>query len=177
MPNRPELATPLESYLGDLLLAEAGWDDIKVLFRGEPGFEVPSQFIPCAVIHISDIVQATGEEGYGEVTGMRYWRYDGYLSVDVRLSDIRAAAPNPQDRWVDVPSYSLSKAFIESALDAVMAWAGPDGEMNPQIVSDDENERSVELLTDTIRLGLGRRSDSITNRGSFDFHIYTRRQT
>jgi hypothetical protein len=161
-----------------LCLLSSGWDDIKALFRGEPGFEVPSKFLPFGVIHMAEVVQATGEEGYGESTAFRYWRYDGYISVDVRLSDIRETpAPTPEDRWVDVPSYNLSKALIESALDSVMSWAGPDGEMNPVVLSDDGNERSVELLTDTIRLGLGRRSDSITNRGSFEFHIYTRRQT
>lgn len=178
MPNRPELATPLETYLGNLCLANPAWDDIKALFRGEPGFEVPIRFLPCAVLHLSDVVQATGEEGYGESTAFRYWRYDGYISVDVKLSDIRGTeAPTPTDRWVDVPSYNESKALTEAALDSVMAWAGPDGEMTPAVESDDGNETSVELLTDTIRLGLGRRSDSITNRGSFEFHIYTRRRT
>ena len=177
MANRPELSTPLETYLGDLMLADASWDDVKLLYRGEPGFAVPDRWLPCSVIHLSDITEARGEDGYGESTAFRYWRYNGYVSVDVRLSDIKASQPQPDTRWVDVESYVLCKAYIEGALDAVMTWAGPDGELDPAVETTDGKETSVELLTDTIRLGLGRRSDSITNRGSFEFHIITRRQT
>jgi hypothetical protein len=175
--QRPSLSKPLEQKISTLILAGPAVAGIKALFQGEPGFAVPVKFHPFYTIHFSEINEARGQQGYGESTGMRYYRYDGYISCDVTLSDIRnMTIPSGPFPVIEVPSYNLVRGYIESALDAVLEWAGPDGRLDDDpVISADGKERSVELLTDTIRVGLARRSDSVTNRGSFEFVIYTRR--
>jgi hypothetical protein len=175
--QRPSLFSGLEVKVADLILNVPGSDGVKALFVGEPGFSVPMKFHPFYVVHVSQAAEARGDGGYNERTGVRYYRYDGYVSADVALSDIKNMSV-PADRVVHVPSYDATKALIESALDALIEWGGPYGELeaNP-VTSEDGKELTVELLTDTIRVGLARRDNSVTNRGSFEFHIYTRRLT
>lgn len=173
MALRPSLSSGIETKVIDLILPVS--PSVQAVFVGEPGFAVPVRFSPFYVVHVSQIVEARGDGGYNERTGMRYYRYDGYVSADVILSDIKAMTV-PIDKVIDVPSYEGTRDLIEDALDALLTWGGPNGdiEANP-VISDDGKEQTVELLTDTIRLGLARRDNSVTNRGSFEFHVFSRR--
>jgi hypothetical protein len=172
--NIPALSDALEEYISALVLAQAELSALKVMFHGEPGFGVPLRWFPFGVLHLHDINEATGEEGYGKSTGMRYYRYDGFLSVDVARSDVAQFDPGA-DRIYTLPSYADARTMTLVALRALMSWEDTI-KTTDHVTSDDGKEQTVEVLTDSIRLANARREAATTNRGSFSFHIYTRRR-
>lgn len=174
-PPQDTMQDRIEEFLRDLLIGSADFNGIKVFYRGEPGF-VPVKLFPFIVVFLSGEEEATGGEGYQESTGLRYYRYDGYISLEVLAKDTSGLMPDV-DRKADVPSYLEAKTLTQAAFNAILSWGGPSGKLedNP-VVSFDTKEQTVELRTDTITNGLARRGDNVSNRGSFQFHIYTRRQ-
>jgi hypothetical protein len=165
----------IEERLRNLLIASPFFDEIKVFYRGEPGF-VPVKLFPFVIIFLSQETEATNDEGYAESTGIRYYRYDGYISLEVLAKDTSGLMPDA-DRKADVPSYLLAKNFTQAAFRTILEWGGPEGHLEEDpVISFDGKERTTELRTDTITNGLSRRGDNVSNRGSFPFHLYTRRQ-
>lgn len=75
----------IEIKLRNLLAASSDFDGIKVFYRGEPGF-VPVKLYPFVIVFLSEETEASGE-GYNESTGLRYYRYDGYISLEVIHKD------------------------------------------------------------------------------------------
>lgn len=165
----------IEEKLRNLLIASSEMDPIKVFYRGEPGF-VPVKLFPFAIVFLSDENEAIGGEGYEQATGIRYYRYDGYISLEVLAKDTSNLMPDV-DRKANVTSYIEAKTLTQAAFNAILAWGGPSGELEADpVISYDTKEQTVELRTDTINNGLSRRGDNVSNRGSFQFHIFTRRQ-
>lgn len=173
-PPNDTMADRIETKLRDLLAATPEMSVIKVFYRGEPGF-VPVKLYPFTVVFLSEETQADSNEGYGDSTGMRYFRYDGYIDLEVLFRDTNQLMPDA-NRYADVGSYLEAKELTQTARNAVLSWGGPQGQLedNP-VVSFDGKERTVELRTDTVTNGLGRRGDNVSNRGTFNFHIYTER--
>jgi hypothetical protein len=165
----------IEEKLGDLLIGSADLDGLKAIFRGEPG-PVPTKLHPFAVVFL-ELESDANSDGYGAATGVRHYRYDGFISIDVTHKDAAGLMPGPT-RKVAVPSYLQSKSFIQAARAALMEWAGPFGTLeNDPVISHDGRERTVELITENIRNGLvSRDENNYTNRASFDFHVMTTRQ-
>jgi len=165
----------IEEKLRDLLLAREDLAGLKVVFRGEPG-PVPTKLHPFAVVFL-ELEADANSEGYGAATGVRHYRYDGFISVDVTHKDAAGLLPGPS-RKADVQSYLASKSLIQGCRQALMEWGGPFGALEDSpVISFDERERTVELITENIRNGLvSRDENNYTNRGSFDFHIMTTRQ-
>lgn len=165
----------LEDKLIELLLADVRLEPLAVIYRGEPG-AVPTKLHPFGAVFL-ELETDANQDGYGSSTGVRNYRYSGYVSIDVLMKDARGLLPGASRR-VDVPSYRESKRYIQVARQAIMAWGGPFGELeeNP-VVSSDTKERSVEMITSNLRNGLASRDDNnYTNRGSFEFSIMTTRQ-
>lgn len=165
----------IENKIRDLLLADARLRPLAAFYKGEPGV-VPTKLHPFCVIFL-ELEADANAEGYGASTGVRNYRYNGYVSIDVLMKDSRALLPGP-DRKVDVPSYGQSKRYIQAARQAIMSWGGPFGglEQSP-VVSVDEKERTVEMITGNLRNGLASREENnYTNRGSFEFTVMTTRQ-
>ena len=174
-PPTDTMADRLENKIRGVLAASADFSGIKVFYRGEPGF-VPVKLYPFAVIFLSEETQADATEGYGDSTGLRYFRYDGYVTLEVLFRDTNTLMPDPVTRYADVGSYLEAKELTQAAFNAVLSWGGPQGQLEDDpVVSQDGKERTVELRSDTITNGLGRRGDNVSNRGTFNFHIYTER--
>lgn len=174
-PPQDTMSDRIEKKIRDLLAASSDFDRIKVFYRGEPGF-VPVKLYPFIVTFLSEENQAIGQDGFGDSTGMRHFRYDGYVSLEVLFKDTTTLMPDPSSRYADVGSYLEAKELTQAAFNAVLSWGGPSGglEADP-VVSFDGKEKTVELRSDTITNGLGRRGDNVSNRGRFAFYVYTRR--
>lgn len=173
-PPSDSMADRVENKIRDLLIASPFFDEVRVFYRGEPGF-VPVKLYPFVVVFLSQEAEAVNDEGYVPATGLRYFRYDGYVSLEVLAKDTSGLMPDA-DRKADVPTYIMSKTLTQAAFRTVLEWGGTSGELdqNP-VVSYDTKEQTVELRMDTITNGLSRRGDNVSNRGSFPFHVYTRR--
>jgi hypothetical protein len=165
----------IEEKLRDLLLGRDDMSSLKVVFVGEPGV-VPTKLHPFAVVFL-EVESDANSDGYGASTGVRNYRYDGYISVDVVHKDAASLMPSA-DRRADVASYKESKRLIQAARQALMAWGGPFGTLEDSpVISHDGREQTVELITENLRNGLASRDENnYTNRGSFDFHIMTTRR-
>jgi hypothetical protein len=173
-PVSDTMADRIEEKIRELLKTSTRMDAIKVFYRGEPGF-VPVKLFPMVVVFLSEETEATGQEQYTESTGMRYYRYDGYVAIEIVMKDTSGLMPDA-DRNADVPSYLEAKELTQAAFNAIMSWGGPRGDLEQDpIVSFDGKEKSIEMRMDTINNGLARRGDNVTNRGTLDFHLYTRR--
>jgi hypothetical protein len=165
----------IEERIRDLLLASPELSEIKGFYRGEPGF-IPVSLHPFSVVFLSEEAQATGQEGYEDATGLRYFRYDGYVSVEVLHRDVDDLMPD-SNRRADVGSYLKAKELTQASFNAVMTWGGPSGQLEDDpVVSFDTKEKTTELRSDTILNGQARRGDNVTNRGVFNFHLFTTRQ-
>lgn len=174
-PPADTMADRIEEHLRNLLLASSDFDELMVIYRGEPGF-VPVKLYPFGILFLSEENEAIGQEGYGESTGLRYYRYDGYISLEVLFKDTLSLMPDV-DRKANVGTYLKAKELTQATFNAILSWGGPQGNLeNDPVVSSDSKEATVELRTDGITNGLGRRGDNVSNRGTFRFHIYTRRQ-
>jgi hypothetical protein len=161
----------LEIKIRELLKGSADLNGLKVFYRGEPSI-VPIHLHPFAIIFLTEQNEASGQEGYEESTGMRYYRFDGYVALEVVHRDIEGLSPVNRD--ADVPSYLDAKKYTQASFNAIMTWGGPSGRLiDDPVISFDGKERTVELRADTIVNGLSRRHDNVSNRGSFEFHIYT----
>lgn len=165
----------IEEKIRDLILGSGGLNGVKVVYRGEPGV-VPIKLYPFGVVFLDTKREATGEEGYGESTGMRHFRYDGIISFETVYKDTASMAPDA-NRRANIGSYLEAKALAESAFEALTAWGGPMGILEGDPVqSANDKEITVELRTDNQHNGLADRgNDNANNRSSFEFHIYTRR--
>lgn len=174
-PPADTMSDRIEEKLRDLLLASSDFDELKVFYRGEPGF-VPVKLYPFAIVFLSEENEAIGQEGYGESTALRYYRYDGYISLEVLFKDTNTLMPDV-DRKANVGTYLRAKELTQAAFNAVLSWGGPQGNLEQDpVISADTKEQTVELRTDAITNGLGRRGDNISNRGTMNYHVYTRRQ-
>ena len=175
-PPSDTMSDRIEKKIRDLLAGSAGFESIKVFYRGEPGF-VPVKLYPFVIVFISEEAEAVGQDGFGESTGLRYYRYDGYVSLEVLFKDTTDLMPDPLTRYADVGSYLKAKELTQAAFNAVLSWGGPSGGLDQDpVTSFDGKEATVELRSDAINNGLGRRGDNVSNRGTFNFHVYTRRQ-
>ena len=176
MPDDPitEMQDLIEEKIRDTLLAHAGLAAVQVLYRGEPEI-VPVRLHPFGVVFLESVAEATGQDGYGGSTAMRYYRFDGYVSFEVLHRDATGLAPGP-DRKADVPSYMASKDLTKAAQAAIIAWAGTDGRRIAEspVTSSDGQAETVELRTDRTRYGLNRRANNVSNTGLFEFHCYVR---
>lgn len=175
MPATDTMQDRIEEKLRSLVLASPEVDKLQVLYRGEPGV-LPIRLYPFGVVFLDTVREATGEEGYGESTGMRHFLYTGYVAFEVVYRDVDGLLPD-LNREADVPSYLEAKELCAAAWEAVFAWGGPTGNLEASpVVSSDGKEQTVELRTDLQRNGLTNRGlDNVNNRSSFEFHIYTRR--
>lgn len=165
----------IEERIRDLCLADHGFDPVRVMYRGEPQL-IPVKLYPFATIFMRREGEAQNQEGMTDDTGpVRYWRYDGYISVEVLVPDTRGLIPD-EDRKADVPSYIAAKTLIQTAKKAIRGWVDPDGIMLDPVVSEDGKEQTTELRTDQIQNALmSRGSDNVNNVATFAFHVYTRR--
>jgi hypothetical protein len=102
----------IEEKLSDLLIGNHDLDGLKAIFRGEPG-PVPTKLHPFAVVFL-ELESDANRDGYGAATGVRHYRYDGFISIDVTHKDAAGLMPGPT-RKVAVPSYLQSKSFIQAA--------------------------------------------------------------
>ena len=165
----------IEEKLRNLMIASSDFDALKVFYRGEPGF-VPVKLYPFAVIFLAEEQEAIGQEGYEPATGLTYYRYDGYVSLEVLFRDTNALMPD-SNRKADVGSYLLAKQYTQATFKALMAWGGPQGHLEEDpVISNDGKEQTVEMVRDSMSNGLGRRGDNVSNRGNFAFHLYTVRR-
>lgn len=173
-PTTDTMGDRIEEKIRDLILASVDLTDILVVFRGEPGV-VPTKLYPFCVVFL-ELRSDANSEGYGASTGVRNYRYDGYVSIDVLHKD--AAGLLPVARKADVGSYLLAKQYIEAAEQALMAWGGPYGNLeNDPVISFDTKERTVEFIPENRRNALvSRDEDNYSNRSAFDFHVMTTRQ-
>ena len=172
-----EMVELCETKVLDLLLAEAGLEAVNVWFQGEPG-PVPTRAFPIGTLFIENSGEATGEDGYGQSTGMRYYRMDGYASVDVIHRDApdlgRQLASGA--RKVVVPSYVDARALLKFVVNTFLQWGGVDGhriEEDP-VVSADGKAETVGLVIGDMRWGMARRRDNVSNHAALDFRIYVR---
>ena len=173
-PPGDTMADRIENKLRDLLLASSDFDECKVFYRGEPGF-VPVKLYPFVIVFLREESEAVGQDGYEESTGMRYFRYEGYISLEVLFKDSGTLMPDG-NRRADVGTYLRAKELTQAAFNAILSWGGPQGHLEDDpVTSVDGREATVEFRTDGITNGLGRRGDNISNRGTFNFHVYTRR--
>lgn len=165
----------IENKIRDLLKTHPRMDAIKVFYRGEPGF-VPVKLFPMAVVFLAEVQEATGQEQYTQSTGLTFYRYDGYVALEVLQKDTSGLMPDA-NRNADVPSYLQSKELTQAAFNSVVSWGGPSGGLDQTpVISFDTKEATLEMRTDPFTNGLARRGDNVTNRGTFNFHVYTRRQ-
>jgi hypothetical protein len=164
----------------DATVADGGviWQDcglsltaLKVMYRGEPGF-VPTRLYPFAVVFLSTEQQAAGQDGYGRETGVIAFRYSGYVSCEQYFKDSETLEPDA-NREADIGSYREARELIQGCYLALEGW-DPKRDV---VWSADKKEQTVELFLDTIKNGIMGRTDNFSNRGSFDFHLYTARQT
>lgn len=173
-PVNDTMSDRIEEKIRDLLIGSSDFDALKVFYRGEPGF-VPVKLYPFAIIFLQEEAEATGEDGYGEATGLRYFKYEGYVSLEVLFKDTATLMPNAE-RKADVGTYLRAKELTQGAFNAILSWGGPQGHLEEEPVqSVDGREETVELRTGVIRNGLGQRGDNVSNRGTFPFIVYTRR--
>ena len=174
-PPADTMSDRIEQKIRLLLRTSSDFDSIKVFYRGEPGF-VPVKLFPMVVTFLTEQQEATGQDGFGDSTGLRYYRYVGYVALEVLMKDTSGLMPDA-NREANVPSYLAAKDLTQAAFNAVVSWGGPQGnlEQNP-VISYDTKEETVELRTGVINNGLARRGDNVTNRGTLNFTVYTRRQ-
>ena len=174
-PTTDTMSDRIENYVRDMLLDLSDWAAIKVMFAGEPTI-VPVNLHPFATIFVTQIGEAKGEDGQTDDTGFRRWRYDGYISVEDLIPDVRSM--KPVGRKADIPSYKSVKRFIQAGFRALVSWAGSEGELNmAPITSYDGQEITVELRLDVVHNAIqSRPDDSVTNVATLSFHIFTRRQ-
>jgi hypothetical protein len=142
---------------------------LKVMYKGEPGF-VPVHLYPFAAVFLSTEMQAAGQDGYGRETGVISYRYSGYVSCEQYFKDVETLEPNV-DREADIGSYRDARQLIQGCWAVLNAW----DPKRDAVWSEDTKEQTVELFIDTVRNGIMGRTDNFSNRGSFDFHIYTAR--
>lgn len=169
----------IEEKFRDLLLAEPGCDDLKAIYRGDP-YIVPSRLHPFAMVACVSERAADGERGYGNETGpVTYWVYEGAIALEVLARDSKDLAPD-DTRRADVPSYKETRRLMDAARRSVLAWAGKDG-MIPEgsrVVSADGKETTLLLIVGRVDYGLAvqSRSDNVTNIGTFDWRVFSRRE-
>jgi hypothetical protein len=141
----------------------------KVIYRGEPHI-VPVKLYPFAIVFLRRQRVARGEDNYGGETGFKYWRYEGYASIEVLYKDTSALLPD-SDRKAEVQSYLDSKELTQAVIAAFESW-NPDDD--PVIRSDDGERTIGEFFSDDISNGIEQRPDNVSNRGNVTFHLYTR---
>lgn len=168
-----EMQDLTEVGIREKLIAWTGLDGVQVFYRGEPSI-VPVKLHPFGVIFLEDSSEATGQDGYGEVTAMRYYLFNGYISFETLHRDVLGLMPT--DRRADVPSYMESKDLIKEALACIIDWAGTDGRRIAEdpITSSGGEASTVELRTGQIRYGLNRRDNNVSNTGILEFRLYVR---
>lgn len=178
-PVTDSMSHRIENKVIALLDAETDLAELVAIFRGEPGPSLPVSIYPFGIVYLSAEAEAIGQEGFGQETGNRYFRYDGYVSIEALLKDIAGIAQLLEvGRIVAVPSYDLSRRLTQAARQALEAWGGEDGrrvEEDP-VTSQDGKEVTVELRMDVITNALQQRPDNVSNRGNVEFHLYTRRR-
>jgi len=172
--DMPEL---VENKVIDKMLLEDGLAGVNVWFKGEPG-PVPTKAYPIGTIFSEMTGEARGEDGYGQSTGMRYYRIDGYASVDVIHRDAPdlGAQLAAGARKIEVPSYNEARALLKFVVNAFLQWGGIDGhriEEDP-VVSADGKAETVGLVLGDMRWGMARRRDNVSNHAALDFRIYVR---
>lgn len=155
------------------------WEDagvspsvLKVVYRGEPEV-VPVRLYPFAIVFLRRQRVARGEDGYGDETGYRYWRYEGYVSAEVLFKDTAGLLPDA-NRRADVPSYLDSKELTQAVVQALTSW---DPDFQPVLRPDLKESTVGNVWVDDISNGLESRPDNVSNRGNAAFHLYTREQT
>lgn len=170
-PPIPTMADLIEERIRDLMLATESLSDLKVWYRGEPGI-VPVRLYPFGIVFLRREREARGEEGFGQETGFTYWRYEGYISVEVLFRDTSTLLPD-SNRRANVGSYMQSKDFTQIAKTVLTSW---DVQGDP-VVTADGTERSVnQMFSDDIVNGIESRTpDNVGNRGNVAFHLYVRK--
>lgn len=169
----PTWSTERGSLIGD---GSVTWRDagvamagVPVFYRGAPGI-VPARLYPFGEVFLSDAVDTKGQDGYREMAGMEYLRYEGYVAFEVLHRDPAFLVPNAQ-RSADVPSYLDAKELTHAAVNALTAFDWK----NVGVQSFDVHETTIELRYVRVRNALAQRKDSVANRGEFEFNVYTGR--
>jgi hypothetical protein len=162
----------LEATLQDFLLANSDLDRLKVVFRGEPGI-VHVKLYPFAIVFLTRARPARGEDGYGQSTGYEHWRYEGFISVEVLIPDTRGMVPGP-DRKVTIPSYAGSKEMTQAVVQSLESW---DLDEDPVISNDGKTRTTGIFWIDDVTNGIeGRGPETVANRGTARFHMYSKKQ-
>lgn len=167
----------IEAKIIERLLAEPGLKPVNVWFQGEPG-PIPTRAFPMGTLFLEIAAEATGEDGFGQSTGMRYYYYDGYASIDVIHRDAPDMGRDLAKgvRTVSVPSYKEARQILKFVANAFLQWGGVDGrriEEDP-VVSVDGKATTVGMVLGDMRWGMARRRDNVSNHAALDFRIYVR---
>lgn len=166
----------IENKIRSLLVNAPGLSEIQVFYRGDP-VVVPVKLYPFCWLLFEVEREAHGENGYDESTGMRYFYYDGTVTIEILAKD--ALGIMPIERLANVPSHLESKALTQGAMQTLLEWGGPSGNLEDDpVTSADGKEQTVEFLIGTIRYSQRVRPDgNVSNYGSVDVRIFTRRIT
>jgi len=172
------MAKRIEEAVRDLMLVSVEGDpleDLVVWFRGDPNV-VPVKLYPFGAVFITLGGEGQGTDGYTDDTGPTLsLRYDGFVSVEVLHRDASALVRG-SDRKIDVPSHDLAQAYAQAALNRLRAWGPSSHTIEGLVTSQDGKELTSSLSYDAIRWGLNERVNNVSNLGTFEFHIFTRRR-
>lgn len=175
-PPEDTMSDRIEDKLFAILNANADLAPIKAFYEGEPG-PIPTKLHPFGVIFL-ELISDANSQGYGAATGVRHYRYDGYIEFNVLLKDSRTLLPATGTRLIKVASYKSAKFYAQAAIKSLMDWGGPNGALEEDpVISFDTRERTVEFIPEVVRNGMAARDKiNVTNRSSFNFHIMTTRK-
>lgn len=168
----------LEGWLQGLFNAAPDLDDVKAIIAGEP-FVVPVKLHPFLTVFVGERREAE-ERGYGEETGpVVGYAYPGYVSIETLLNDapaLKVGPAGPTSRLMVIPSHDLCDRLTWAVWEAMKGAMDPHQVIEGTVVSYDDKERTQELALGSMRFGLQQRPDSVTNTGTVEFTIYSRRE-
>lgn len=177
MADRPdEMAVIVEKWVSGLLDAYEPLAELRAIIRGE-AFAMPVELFPFATVFCTSAAETT-EGGHGRDTGPTLSRrYDGYVTVETLNADAPALiVEDPKSRQLLVPSHSDCQRFAGAAYAALFDATGDgQGNLDGLLVTADEREKSSDLILNGIRFGVSARRDSVSDNGTFTFHVTTRR--
>jgi len=175
-PAEDSFARRLEVWTQDLLDASTELG-VRAIIRGEP-FIVPTALFPFASLMIEAEGETT-ENNEGRDTGPTLsLSYPGHVTIETLLNDAPAFARGQGvgGRKMVIPSHEACMTLANAARNAMMAATTAAGLLGDAVVSASGKEKTSELYVDEIRFAVSQRPDSVSNTGSFKFHITTRRR-
>lgn len=171
-PQDTPFAQLIEEKIRDLLLADEAFDRIQVAYKGEPR-EVPVHLYPLTIVAQELEYEPNGEDGYARSTMIRHWRHELFVSTEVLFRKTDGLVPNA-DRKADVPTHEEAQWYARQAKRVLEAWSPIADPVHGDDYANDGHTTVGRVHVDGLADQIQGRTDGAENRGTVNFHLYSR---